>query len=773
MGYAAGARDSGIGQPPEHDAIVAAARQPGPEVPEDASDSDTEPDADAAPKGAGARGRGPPLKVGSGARERHICDGAGLCSPGRWPPRERPRAGSPRLRLLGAAVRRAVSRLDGDGGNWCRDLFGRLCRGDVTEIPFPKRAVDDLVEYAHSLYQDPAPSSLPRDGDLPQPVRVRLLQAILKSAEDPDWRGMDLLAQGIRLGVGCRLPRTPAVFERKRRWRIPGQEDPEGWRDDTVESVWRDNYQSATDQSAELERQLQECYDVGWALRMTAEEASATYPNLVVSSLGAVVKLDPATGEQLSVRMILDGTHGVGLNNRIRVRDQDRCPAAADIRRYQRAQCSYSPGLGLAADVKGAHRLPAVAPQDWPLQGCRASSGGDVYLFKVGVFGISSIAYWWARLGGAVIRALHAVTDLEDELWVLMMADDIKLESTANSPERAIITALLFFSVLGVPMSWGKTQGGTTIKWIGYELMLREFQLGITAERAAWAVGWLRRVVRDRRVLMEDLRSALGKLSFVCGVLEYERPFLAPAFAYLALHRDHSVCTLPLYLSCVFDHIAERITRRRMYPSACTRLPTDLSPRVDAKAEGGTVSVGGWLPRRGADGSIDKSSAPWFAATLTQQNAPWAFCREGEAYRTIAALEAMATLLSTVIFSPLLPINAAAQVVLTSVTDNRGNSFALTKLMTTRFPLCLIVMELSAQLEARNMRLEMQWSPRDLNSEADALTNGDYTGFNPEHRIAVDLGAIPWLVLNRLMAHALDFEESRQRAKRRRALKNA
>ena len=52
-----------------------------------------------------------------------------------------------------------------------------------------------------------------------------------------------------------------------------------------------------------------------------------------------------------------------------------------------------------------------------------------VYVFTVGVLGVSSIAYWWARLGGAAVRAVHHVIDNSDELGLLLTADDMKLES--------------------------------------------------------------------------------------------------------------------------------------------------------------------------------------------------------------------------------------------------------------------------------------------------------------------------------------------------------
>ena len=53
--------------------------------------------------------------------------------------------------------------------------------------------------------------------------------------------------------------------------------------------------------------------------------------------MGAVAKTDSA-GVVTGLRIVMDGTHGVEVNSRIRVRDQDQCPIAADVKRVQRAQ---------------------------------------------------------------------------------------------------------------------------------------------------------------------------------------------------------------------------------------------------------------------------------------------------------------------------------------------------------------------------------------------------------------------------------------------------
>ena len=730
--------------------------------------SDTEADDTAEPAGAGPRGVGSPMMVGRGAKARPWTDGAGLCSPGRWDPHRRPVQKSSRLLRIRSALRRAVLGLNKDG-RWIDGLFQRLCGGEVQECPFPEEVVVGLRDYAISVFSDSTVSARARSDDLEQPIKVRLLQALLHEAGDPDHRGMQYFCSGVRVGVGCKLPRTPAVFSRKRRWRLEGQSDRNAWENPSVSTVWQDNYRSAREQGAEIERLLRESHEKGWALQLSHAEARARFPRLVVSSLGAGVKQDQTTGETLSVRMVLDGTHRVALNNNIRVRDQDRCPTAADVRRQQREQAAYRRGAGIAADVQSAHRLPAVAPEDWHLQGCRASPDGPIYVFKVGVFGISSIAYWWSRLGGAAMRVVHHVMDIQDELWLLLMADDFKLESTSQNPSFPIVGALLLLTVLGVPLSWRKIQGGERLEWIGYEVWVRELALGITSSRAAWASAWCAQIARDGIVSTAEFATGVGRLSFVCGVLEYERPFLAPCYAHLANLRSNDPSgrgrnankKVPLYVACALEFIGDRITARKRYPSDSRHVSTEFCPRVDARAEGREIMLGGWLPMKSKTGTIEKCNSPWFALKLDEGTAPWAFSRNGEPYRTIAALEAMATLVAIVAFAPWIPRLAETHVTITSLTDNQGNSHALTHLSSTRFPLCVVAMELAAQMDRMRVRLDVHWTPRNLNQEADDLSNGKIEDFSTANRVMGDICEIEWLVLDKLMKFGMSFEKER------------
>ena len=53
-----------------------------------------------------------------------------------------------------------------------------------------------------------------------QPIRMRLLHAFLKAAQDPDAAALDMYAKGVRLGIGWRMQRTPPVFEENNKGRL-------------------------------------------------------------------------------------------------------------------------------------------------------------------------------------------------------------------------------------------------------------------------------------------------------------------------------------------------------------------------------------------------------------------------------------------------------------------------------------------------------------------------------------------------------------------------
>ena len=224
---------------------------------------------------------------------------------------------------------------------------------------------------------------------------------------------------------------------------------------------------------------------------------------------------------------------------------------------------------------------------------------------------------------------------------------------------------------------------------------------------------------------------------------------------------------LPIMVVLILKYLAKELEDFHTMP--CQKRANFLGEvfRLDAKAEGDTVAVGGWRSANGAK----TADAKWFSVSLTRATAPWAFAR-GEPFRAIASLELLASLIGLMV---LVPEGAAAGetsaiLTLSCGTDNQGNSYLLDRMLTTKYPLGVVLMELAHQMRRRRLILRAKWLPRLQNEEADALTNLDFRHFREENRISVDLKTIKFGVLNELFeggeAYLKDLEEARERAKR-------
>ncbi len=175
---------------------------------------------------------------------------------------------------------------------------------------------------------------------------------------------------------------------------------------------------------------------------------------------------------------------------------------------------------------------------------------------------------------------------------------------------------------------------------------------------------------------------------------------------------------------------------------------------MDTSAAGDEVGIGGWLPVPRPDGTLCTTDSAWFSARITPRDLPWVFERHGEAYRSIASLELLAVLVAFMVFGPKREPGTEHVVdVCPALTDNKGNGHVLHRMMTTKFPMSAVLMELATRMGQARARVLLQWTPRELNAEADALANGRTGGFDERRRVTVDWAALGqnWLVLNELL----------------------
>ncbi|CAL1156421.1 unnamed protein product [Cladocopium goreaui] len=213
----------------------------------------------------------------------------------------------------------------------------------------------------------------------------------------------------------------------------------------------------------------------------------------------------------------------------------------------------------------------------------------------------------------------------------------------------------------------------------------------------------------------KEMEQGLGRLGFAANALTRERLFLGPLYAWSAAIRSKKgLLRIPAMLRTIFWFLAER-TR----DGGSLQEPTpirkeeeaDLVFFTDAKATEQGAWIGGFLQSK--DGSI----ISWFSEEKGGKGRCWV--RAG--------------------------------------TDNQGNSYAVSGLMSTKYPLTVLIMELSETLRARNCELDLQWIPREQNQLADDLTNQVFTKFPLDCRVQFVGGDTKWIVLEKLMEKAKEF----------------
>ena len=115
--------------------------------------------------------------------------------------------------------------------------------------------------------------------------------------------------------------------------------------------------------------------------------------------------------------------------------------------------------FGFKVDVKGAHQLIPVSPQDWHLLACHSEKTKQVYINMTGTFGVAGAAYWWSRVATAAVRGAHHVLCLELASWLLLVVDDLAM-LIPHGNIREVVRVM--FS-----LSWKTLAGGENLRWVG------------------------------------------------------------------------------------------------------------------------------------------------------------------------------------------------------------------------------------------------------------------------------------------------------------------
>ena len=136
-------------------------------------------------------------------------------------------------------------------------LSGRFVRSlTALDESHDRRVLNKARARLHQLCEECGIDSRCQEEDQPGTISFRLLRGLL-IADDPDAEVFGAYATGV--GVGLRMPRTPAVYDPKQKWKLLGQRIAHLYREELNGSgVEQGNGKSGEAFPEEVERELRE-----------------------------------------------------------------------------------------------------------------------------------------------------------------------------------------------------------------------------------------------------------------------------------------------------------------------------------------------------------------------------------------------------------------------------------------------------------------------------------------------------------------------------------
>ena len=702
-------------------------------------------------------GYGPPRKCQQPGRERFFHDGAGLPSMGRWDIDKRIWNNSDFWLELRKETLDMVLQHLGDERKLDRACFEMAVKGEQgCDIVCDEGLKDSIRKLWVRKLQQHGSTQEDLEFRAPgQPFYLRRLKELLAFSGDVDREFLMQRERGFPVGVDNPLPRTPHVFEEQTTWKL--EDDPH-----MQEEVRRSNYQSVEAHQDFVRQQFEEECNEGLMERLTLDEAKQKFGGrLAISSLAVLVE----ENHQGKRRVIHDATHGTKINNRIKCRDKVRSPSARE-KQYLLAyfQLLRASVFSLVGDISKAHRF-LHAPEERGLLACRVSDDDPyVYINKVGTFGLACASYWWSRIAGSGVRLVHELLGPQMPIELLIFADDVEAIAASPGGRRGITLAFLFLSCLGFPFKWAKQRGGLRVEWIGLFTDYTTYKLGLSPRRAEWMYNWVLKLAKEGTTTSKFFEQGLGRLGFAALALHWEKPFLGPLYSWSAATRNkRGQLRLPAMLRAILLFLARRFKEGGQLQEAPPLKADEESEEemlffTDARA----TEDGAWI-----DGYKQDQSGKilaWFSEEITADWAGWLKLRK-DPKRLIASLELLATLVAVKLWMPCNPKGSSAKCWVRGKTDNLGNSYAVAKWMSTKFPLTVLVMELSESLRLGNCCLTLDWLRRDKNQLADDLPNMKFDSFDLNQRVLWKPFEQSWHVLSDFLVHANEFHEEMRKRK--------
>ncbi|CAE7451467.1 unnamed protein product [Symbiodinium sp. CCMP2592] len=381
-----------------------------------------------------------------------------------------------------------------------------------------------------------------------QPFRLNVLEKLLALTKDPESDLCQHLRKGVRIGVDHELQ--------------PSTHWPLRTADPVVSDlvICEGSWKSASDHPDQVRELLAQEIAEGWIVeRPSVQYLHDNFPAVAIGKLGLVL------AEGRSPRLTVDSSIS-GVTAACQIPNHMLLPRISDVEDCAPSCLGRQPWITISLDVRKAHRMVMVEYCDQAL--LAFTFEGRAFTSSTLNFGARASAFWWARVGGALLRLSHAAIWLSHLLWGYV--DDFLGGFRGDvAPISASIWILLLLA-LGVPLSWPKCVWSSECIWIGWSINLESWICELPSAKISKILDQIAELLSaGDKVRFKTLESLIGRLLWVTGLWTVLRPLLSPLYAALQRLPASSVGVSPELWAAIKRNIAEDcvLTRSVGHPS--------------------------------------------------------------------------------------------------------------------------------------------------------------------------------------------------------------
>ena len=346
-----------------------------------------------------------------------------------------------------------------------------------------------------------------------QPFRLEVWKVLASAFHDLEVPFLDLLADGVPLGVDEPLPPSPY-------W----PQQPAAVFSEEPLRICASEWNSAKTHAALVDELLKAELEAGFIEEVVGgvEELAKAYGKVAVGKLAVIV----VEGKQ--PRLVVDSsvsnvTHHTALPNHMLL------PKITDVVACAPHCQAQENMLALTLDVSKAHRRIKIRLQDRGLLCFR--HGSKLFKSKTLNFGARVSGWYWQRLAGLMVRTFHHFLRYRHALF--QYVDDLLafLDGTTAPLWASLLVVLC--GVLQIPISWPKAQFAGSVTWIGWSIDVQHWLVSLPVEKSRPILALILSVLQEAKPLAATLEKLIGKLLWVTSLWRQLRPLLAPLYSML------------------------------------------------------------------------------------------------------------------------------------------------------------------------------------------------------------------------------------------------